>query len=93
LRDVEIGGTIGFYLDMLLLSGDDNIVSVPANINDVVEIGHREVVEVAGLVLLSLRCAFPALGAFGVSEPASLFLNIVFIFHLHNILGVVNMIR
>jgi hypothetical protein len=51
LRDVVIGGTVSFYLDTLLLLGDDDIASIPA---DVAKVGCGEVVEVAGLVLLSL---------------------------------------
>jgi hypothetical protein len=90
---VVVGGTVGFYLDTLLLSGDDDIMSVPADVDDVAEISRGEVVEVAGLVLLSLQCALPALGMFGVSKPTSLFLNVVFIFNPHDILGVMNMIR
>jgi hypothetical protein len=93
LRDVVIGGTVSFYLDTLLLPGDDDIASVPADVDDVVEVSRGEVVEVAGLVLLPLHRVFSMLGTFGVSEPALFSLNAIFIFYLHDILGVVNMIR
>jgi hypothetical protein len=93
LRDVVVGGTVGFYLDTLLLPGDNDIASVPADVDDVAEIGHEEVVEVVGLVLSSLHRVFSALGTFGVSEPASFSLNVVFIFYLHSIFGVGKMIR
>jgi hypothetical protein len=54
LRDVVVGGIVGFYLDTLLLLGDDDIASVQADVDDVAEISRGEVVEVVGLVLLSL---------------------------------------
>jgi hypothetical protein len=54
LRDVVVGGIAGFYLDMLLLPGDDDIVSFPTEVDDVEEIDHGKAVEVAGLELLSL---------------------------------------
>jgi hypothetical protein len=62
LRDVVIGGTISFYLDTLLLPGDDDIASVPADVEDVAEVGRGDVIEVARLVLLSLHRVFAALG-------------------------------
>jgi hypothetical protein len=76
---VLIGGIVGFYLDTLLLPGDDDIAGVLADVGDVAEICRGEVVEVAGLVLLSLHRVFYALGTFGVSGPASFSLNVVFI--------------
>jgi hypothetical protein len=39
--NVVVGGTIGFYLDALLLPGDNDIASVPADVDDV----GRSVVE------------------------------------------------
>jgi hypothetical protein len=48
LRNVVIGSAVGFHFDVLLLPGDDDIASVPANIDDIVEIGCRQVVELPG---------------------------------------------
>jgi hypothetical protein len=70
-------------------AGDDDIASVPAEVDVVAEVGHGEVLEVAGLVLLSLHRVFSTLGTFGVYEPTSFSLNVVFIFYLHDILGVI----
>jgi hypothetical protein len=44
LRDVVVGGTVCFYLITLLLSGDDDIASVLADVDDLAEIGCGEVV-------------------------------------------------
>jgi hypothetical protein len=52
---------------------------VPANVDDVAEIGHGEVIEVAGLMLL--QRALPTFGTFGIPEPTAFFLDIVFIFY------------
>jgi hypothetical protein len=43
LGDVVIGGAVGFHFDMLLLPGGDDVASVPANVDGIVEIGHGEV--------------------------------------------------
>jgi hypothetical protein len=90
---VAIGGTVSFYLNTLLLPGDDDIASVSADVDDVAEVCRGEVVEVTDLVLLSLHHVFSMLGTFGVSKPVSFSLNVIFIFYLHDILGVVNMVK
>jgi hypothetical protein len=86
LRDVVVGGAVGLHFDTFLLLGDDDIAGVSANVDDVAEIGHGEVVEVVGLMLL--QRASPMFGAFGVPEPAAFVSDIAFIFYLHSIYGV-----
>jgi hypothetical protein len=90
---VVIGSTISFYLNTLLLPGDGDFASVLADVDDVAEVSRGEAVEVADLMLPSLHRVLSAFGTFGVSQPTSFSLNIIFIFDLHDILGVVDMIR
>jgi hypothetical protein len=52
MRNVVIVRAIGFHVDLLLLPGNDDIASIPANVDDIVEIGRREFVDVAKLMLL-----------------------------------------
>jgi hypothetical protein len=80
---VVIGGIVGFHLHVLLLSGDDDVVSVPINVDDIAKICHGEVIKVARLLQLLLCYVLPAFGAFGIPEPTMFFLNIVFVFYLH----------
>lgn len=74
-RNVVVGGAVSLHFCVLLLLGNDDVVSVPADVDDVVEIGRRKVIEVARLLLLC--SALPSFGAFGVLEPATLRLGIV----------------
>jgi hypothetical protein len=84
---VVIGGAVDFHFDMLLLPGDNDVASVPANIDSIAVVGHGEVVKVARLLLV-LCYALAAFGAFDISEPAAFSLNVIFIFYLHSICGV-----
>jgi hypothetical protein len=54
---VLIGKAVGFHINVLLLPGDDDIASVPANVDDIAKIGRGEVIEVAKPMLL--QCALP----------------------------------
>jgi hypothetical protein len=58
-----------------LLPGNDDVAGVPANIDNIPEIGRGEVVEFAWLMLL--QRALLILAAFGILEPAVFFLDIV----------------
>jgi hypothetical protein len=78
---------------MLLLPGNDDIASIPADVDDVVEIGHRKIVEIAKRRLLLLRDALPSFCALGVLEPTTLPLGIVLIFCLHDVRGVLSKVR
>jgi hypothetical protein len=46
-RDLIVGGAVGFHFFMLLLLGNDDIVSVPASVDDSPEIARGGVIEVA----------------------------------------------
>jgi hypothetical protein len=90
---VVIDGAVGFHFDVLLLPGNDDVASVPADVDDIAEIDRREVVEVARLMLLLLYRTLPAFGAFGIPEPTTFLLNIVPLFYLHSVHGVESVLR
>jgi hypothetical protein len=73
---VVVGGVVGLHFFILLLSGDDDVTSVPTNVDDIVEVGCGEVVEVAGLLLPLLCHTLLPFGAFGVRELAALLLSV-----------------
>jgi hypothetical protein len=82
---VVVGGAIGLHFCILLLSGNDDVVSVPANVDDIVEVGCGEVEEIARLLLQLLHHALPPFGMFGVPKFVALLLSVILIFYLHNI--------
>jgi hypothetical protein len=85
---VIVVGVVSFHLDAFLLPGDDDVVDVSINVDDVVEIHSGEVIEVARLMLVLFWYALPMHGMLGVLELAPLLLDVVFIFDLHGFHGV-----
>jgi hypothetical protein len=62
-RDLIVGGAVGFHFFALLLPGNGDIASVPANVDDGAKVARGGVVEVASPLLVRLDCAVPAFGA------------------------------
>jgi hypothetical protein len=58
-RDMIVGGAVGLHLIALLLRGDDDVVGVPADIDDSAEVTCGKVVEVALPLLVLLDYAVP----------------------------------
>jgi hypothetical protein len=67
---------------MLLLLGNDDIVSVPANIDDGAKVVHGGVVEVASPPLVCLDRAVPAFTALLIDELTVFLLDVICVFYL-----------
>jgi hypothetical protein len=80
-----VGGAVGLHLVALLLLGDDDVVGVPADVDDSAEVTHVGDVEVALPLLVLLDYAVPAFGALCVPELAVLLLSAVSIFYLDGV--------
>jgi hypothetical protein len=65
---------VGFHFFALLLPGNDDIVGIPASIDDGLKVTRGEVMEVTAPLLVSLDGAVPALGALRIDEPWRSFL-------------------
>lgn len=62
-RNLVAGWTVGFYLFTLLLSSNDDIASISADIVDRAEITGGRVIKISSCLLVHLRRAAPMLGA------------------------------
>lgn len=80
MKDVIVGGAVIFHFHTFLLFGNDDIECIKASVDDMAEVVHGEVVEIAGLMPLLIYHVLPALSEFGLPKPAAFPLNGVFIF-------------
>jgi hypothetical protein len=92
-RDMIVGGLVGLHLVTLLLLGDDDVVGVPAGVDDSAKVACGVVVEAAKLVLVLFWYALPVRGTLSVPKLMPLFLDIVFIFDLRSSHSVNSMYR
>jgi hypothetical protein len=76
------GGAVGFYFFALLPSGNDDIVGVPASVDDGLKVTNGEVMEVTASLLVRLDGAVPTLGALRIDEPAMFLLDVIYVVHL-----------
>jgi hypothetical protein len=81
-RELIAGGAVGFYFFVLLMPGNDDIVSIPASIDDGTKVARGGVMEVTAPLLVRLEGAAPALGALHIDEPAAFLLDVICVFHL-----------
>jgi hypothetical protein len=76
-----VGGAVGFHFFALLLPGNDDIVGVPARVDDSAEVARGGVVKVAAPLLVRLDRAVPAFGALRIDEPTTFLLDVIYVFH------------
>jgi hypothetical protein len=88
-----VGGAVGLHLIALLLPGNDDVVGVPADIDDNAEVACGAVVEVARLMLVLYWYVPPTCGMLGVPKLMPLFLDVIFIFDLRGSHSVESMYR
>jgi hypothetical protein len=81
-RDLIMGGAVGFHFFTLLLPGNDDIASVPANIDDGAKITRGGVAEVASPPLVRFDRVVPAFSAHRIDELMAFLLDVIYIFYL-----------
>jgi hypothetical protein len=81
-RNLIMGGAVGFHLFMLLLLGNDDNASVPANVDYGAKVAHGGVIEVAALLLVRLDRVVLAFGALHIDEFTAFLLDVTCIFYL-----------
>jgi hypothetical protein len=77
-----MGGAVGFHFFALLLPGNDEIASTPANVDDVAKVTRGGVVEVAAPLLVRLDRVAPTFGARRIDEFTAFLLDVICIFYL-----------
>jgi hypothetical protein len=82
-RVLVAGGAAGFQFFVLLLFGNDDIVGVPASVDDGSKVTRGEVVEVRVSLLVRFDGVVPSLGVLRIDEPATFLLDVICIVHLH----------
>jgi hypothetical protein len=81
-RDLILGGVVGFHFFALLLPGNDDIASVPTNIDDGAKVARGGVVEVAFPPLVRLYLTVPAFGVLRIDELMAFIVDVICIFYL-----------
>jgi hypothetical protein len=78
-----MGGVVGFHFFALLLLDNDDIVSIPTNIDDGAKVAHGGVVEVASSPLVRLDRAVPAFGLLRIDELTVFLLDVICVFYFN----------
>jgi hypothetical protein len=75
-------GAVVFHFFVLQLPSNDDIASIPANVDDGSKVTRGEVMEVTASLLVRFDSAVPALGALCIDEPTMFLLDVICIVHL-----------
>jgi hypothetical protein len=81
-RDLIVGGPVGCHFFTLLVPSNDDIASVPANVDDGMKVTYGGVVEVAAPLLVHLDHVVPAFGTLRIDEFTVFLLDVICIFYL-----------
>lgn len=75
--NLVMGGVVGFDFFALLSPSDDDIASIPANVDDCLKIASGRIMEVTASLMVHLRCATPTLGMLCIVDLALLLLGAI----------------